>query len=57
MTAALTGACDEGPKGGRTIETFPAVGVREDYRFSAGDFLGAALVAGGRLAHLMAFPV
>jgi len=39
------------------LECFPAVGVGEDYRFQAGDFLGAALVAEDRLAHLMAFPV
>ena len=39
------------------LETFPAVGVGEDYRFQAEDFLGAALVADGRLAHLMAFPL
>jgi len=38
-------------------EIFPAVGLGEDYRFRSGDFLGAALVAEGRLAHLMAFPV
>jgi hypothetical protein len=39
------------------VETFPAVGVGEEYRFQAGDFLGAALVAEDRVAHLMAFPV
>ena len=38
------------------LETFPAVGVGEDHRFQAGDFMGAVLVAEGRLAHLMAFP-
>ncbi len=41
---------------GAPLEAFPAVGVGEDYRFQAGDFLGAALVAESRLAHLMAFP-
>ncbi|MFZ1061628.1 MAG: DUF6569 family protein [Candidatus Rokuibacteriota bacterium] len=39
------------------LETFPAVGVGEDHRFQAGEFMGAALVAEGQLAHLMAFPV
>jgi len=39
------------------LEAFPAVGVGEDYRFRADSLLGAALVAEGRLAHLMAFPV
>jgi len=38
------------------LETFPAVGVGEDHRFQAGDFMGAVLVAEGRVAHLMAFP-
>ena len=33
-----------------------AVGVGEDHRFQAGDFMGAVLVAEGRVAHLMAFP-
>jgi hypothetical protein len=42
---------------GAPLETFPAVGVGEDYRFRAADFLGAALVAEGPLARLMAFPV
>lgn len=39
------------------VQAFPAVGVGEEYRFQARDFLGAALVAEDGLAHLMAFPV
>lgn len=38
------------------LETFPSVGVGKDHRFQAGGFMGAALVAEGRVAHLMAFP-
>jgi hypothetical protein len=39
------------------VEVYPAVGIGEDYRFRTNGLLGAALVAGGRLAHPMAFPV
>jgi hypothetical protein len=38
------------------VEAFPAVGAGEDYRFRTEGLVGAALVAEGRLAHLMAFP-
>ena len=34
----------------------PAVGLGEEFRIADGRMLGAALVAEGRLAHLMAFP-
>lgn len=39
------------------VEVFPAVGLGEDCRFRGDGLVGAALVAEGRLAHLMAFPV
>lgn len=42
---------------GAPVEAFPAVGVGADYRFRTQDLVGAALVAEGCLAHLMAFPV
>lgn len=38
------------------VEAFPAVGSGEDYRFRGPGLVGAALVAEGRVAHLMAFP-
>ena len=38
------------------IELTPAVGLGEEYRLGSGGLAGAALVAQGRVAHLMAFP-
>jgi hypothetical protein len=39
------------------VEPAPAVGLGEEYRLSTPGFAGATLVAQGRVAHLMAFPV
>lgn len=39
------------------VEVFTTVGLGEDFRFRGDGLVGAALVAEGRLAHLMAFPV
>ena len=39
-----------------SAEVFPAVGLGEDYRLRGADFIGAALLAEGRVAHLMGFP-
>ena len=38
------------------VEPAPAVGLGEEYRLGSGGLAGAALVAQGRVAHLMAFP-
>ena len=38
-------------------EPAPAVGLGEEYRVSTPGLAGATLVAQGRVAHLMAFPV
>ncbi len=38
-------------------EPAPAVGLGEEYRLGTPGLAGATLVAQGRLAHLMAFPV
>jgi hypothetical protein len=38
------------------VEAAPAVGLGEEYRLGSGGLAGAALVAQGRVAHLMAFP-
>ena len=38
------------------VEPAPAVGLGEEYRLGSGRLAGAALVAQGRVAHLMAFP-
>ena len=38
-------------------EPAPAVGLGEEYRVGAPGLVGAALLAQGRVAHLMAFPI
>jgi hypothetical protein len=38
------------------VEAAPAVGLGVEYRLAGTQAVGAALVADGRLAHLMAFP-
>jgi hypothetical protein len=38
------------------VERTPAVGLGDEYRLGSGRLAGAALVAQGRVAHLMAFP-
>jgi hypothetical protein len=38
------------------VEPAPAVGLGEEYRVGSGGLAGAALVAQGRVVHLMAFP-
>jgi len=38
-----------------SAEVFPAVGLGEDYRLRGAGFIGAALLAEGRVAHLMGF--
>jgi hypothetical protein len=42
--------------GRASIETAPAVGLGQEYRLGSQHVRGAALVAEGRVAHLMAFP-
>ncbi len=39
------------------VEPAPAVGIGEEYRLAGEKLAGATLVAEGRVAHLMAFPV
>lgn len=38
-------------------EPAPAVGLGEEYRLGSAGLAGATLIAEGRVAHLMAFPI
>jgi hypothetical protein len=38
------------------VEPAPVVGIGDEYRLAGEKLVGAALVAEGRVAHLMAFP-